>query len=133
MGDAATSYLFNQVGYHVPALIVYLVTCVLALVFITRAPVPSMLALSGAVILGLTTIAVAVLQAYLIENRGYDQQTAELINLSGKIGAYVRAIGLALLVAAIFVGRRRPDRSPQGSPTKPVNPFRDPLSAGPSR
>ena len=125
MGEGATSFLWNQLGYQLPALIVYFAAFVLALLFITRATAPSILALLGAVILGLTTICVALLQAYLIESRDYDQQTAELINLSGKVGAYLRAVGLSLLVAAVFVGRRRSDKALPIVPVKSVNPFRD--------
>lgn len=132
MGDGATSFLWNQLGYQLPALIVYFAAFVLALVFSTRATAPSLLALSGAMILVLTTICVALLQAYLIESRDYDQRTAELINLSGKVGAYLRAIGLSLLVAAVFVGRRRPDRGLQASPIKTVKPFRELEIADPS-
>ena len=66
MSTAGTSFLISQLGYRAPSLIVYLGAAVLACVFMSRATLPSVLALIGAGILGTTAIGTAVLQAFLI-------------------------------------------------------------------
>ena len=110
MGNAAISYLTSQLGYQAPMLLVYLVAFVLALVFMGRASLPSMLTLCGVVVLVITTFAVAAMQAYMIQSRqdggrgGADY--AMMMNVVSIGGSCVRALGLSLLVAAIFVGRR---------------------------
>jgi hypothetical protein len=114
MGDAVTSYVLSQLGYQAPALLVYLVAFALALVFMGRALVPSILCLVGVGVLVLTTIAMTVVQAYLLQSRQDDGRGAaeitRLMGIVGFVGGGVRAIGLSLLIAAIFVGRGRSKR-----------------------
>jgi hypothetical protein len=110
MGEAGMSFLMSQLGYQAPALLVYLVAFVLALVFMGRAPTPSVLTMIGVGVLVIATVGVAVAQAWLLDNRqANDRDPAEFARLMGVVGmagSCVRAIGLGLLVAAIFVGRR---------------------------
>lgn len=98
-------YLMSQLGSQAPAFLVYLIAFVLALVYMRRATMPSILTLVGVGILVVTTIGVAVVQAWLINNR----DGASLSSLMGILvvaSSCIRAIGLGLLVSAIFVGRR---------------------------
>jgi hypothetical protein len=110
MGKAGTSYLLSQLGFQAPALFVYLVAFILALVYMRRASIPCILTLVGVGILVITTLGMAVTQAYLIESRqvygGDSERFARLMGSIGLAGSYVRAAGLLFLVAAIFVGRR---------------------------
>jgi hypothetical protein len=103
-------YVLQQLGYGIPLLIVYLVCIVLAAIFVRKHPLASMLALAGAVILLVNVIAIAVIQGYFFQARITNGWTAvEYANITrviGLIGAVVRALGSALLVAAIFVGRK---------------------------
>lgn len=110
MGKAGTSYLLSQLGFQAPALFVYLVAFILALVYMRRASIPCILTLVGVGILVITTLGMAVMQAYLIESRqvygGDSERFALLMGSIGLAGSCVRAAGLLFLVAAIFVGRR---------------------------
>jgi|GEM_PF-1127046 len=110
MGKAGTSYLLSQLGFQAPALFVYLVAFILALVYMRRASIPCILTLVGVGILVITTLGMAVMQAYLIESRqvygGDSERFALLMGSIGLAGSCVRAAGLSFLVAAIFVGRR---------------------------
>jgi hypothetical protein len=110
MGQAGVSYLLSQLGFQVPALLVYAIAFVLALVFMGRAQVPSVLTLIGVAILVVATIGGAVLQAWIIDSRQAsglsDGQVGRFMGIVGFIGSCLRAVGLGLLVAAIFAGRR---------------------------
>ena len=110
MGKAGTSYLLSQLGFQAPALFVYLVAFILALVYMRRASIPCILTLVGVGILVITTLGMAVMQASLIDSRqvygGDSERVARLMGSIALAGSYVRAAGLLFLVAAIFVGRR---------------------------
>ena len=103
MSTAGTSFLISQLGYRAPYLIVYLVAAVLACVFMSRATLPSVLALIGAGILGGTAIGTAVLQAFLIGAQS--SEMPKLMPMIGVISSCISAVRLGFLVAAIFVGR----------------------------
>ncbi len=100
--NSIVPYMITQLGYQVPALLVYMFAFVLSLVFMRRALLPSILTLLGIAVLVLATFVGTVIQAYLIQNNNYKWLTAVGIG-----GSCFHAIGLALLVAAIFVGRRK--------------------------
>lgn len=110
MGKAGTSYLLSQLGYQAPALLVYLVAFILALVYMRRASIPCILTLVDVGILVITMLGMAVMQASLVDSRqvygGDSERFARLMGIIGLAGSYVRAAGLLFLVAAIFVGRR---------------------------
>ena len=109
MGEVGTVYLLSQFGYHAPALLVYLVAFVLALVYRGRAPLPSVLTLAGEGLLVATTLAVALVQAWLLDSfQAVGRDVSLPMALVTIVGSCARAVGLGLLVAAIFVGRRPP-------------------------
>jgi hypothetical protein len=103
MSQAGMSQLITQLGYNAPALFVYLIAFILALVFMGRAAIPCILTLVGVGILVLTTLGLAVVQAWLIDTR--PTQFVRLMQIIGIAGSVLRAVGLGVLVAAIFVGR----------------------------
>ncbi|HXT61386.1 MAG TPA: hypothetical protein VN699_22275 [Pirellulales bacterium] len=107
MQDAGLSFLASQLGYQLPALLVYLVGA-LAVAFMRRARAPSLLALAGTAVLLISAVAASAFQAYLLHLQqagGRDDETRQLMQAVGIAASCIRAGGLALLVAAIFVGR----------------------------
>ena len=102
MNNSVVPFMISQLGYHVPTLLVYMVAFVLSLVFMRRALLPSILTLLGIAVLVITTFAITVIQAYLIQNNNLRWLTAV-----GVGGSCIGAIGQSLLVAAIFVGRQK--------------------------
>lgn len=104
------SYVLQQLGYATPLLIVYLVGIILSAVFVRKYPLPAMLTLAGAVILFVNVIALALVQGYFIQARvtsGWTlQEYTQVTMVVSAIGGIVRALGSALLIAAIFVGRK---------------------------
>ena len=104
-------YVLQQLGYGALLLVVYLAGIILSAVFVRKYPLPAMLTLAGCVILLVNVIALALIQGYYIQARVTNNWTAaeygQLTTVIGTIGAVVRAIGSALLIAAIFVGRRQ--------------------------
>ena len=104
MNNNGVAHLISQIGYQAPMLLVYFVAFVLALVFMGRASLPSILTLLGVAVLVLTTFSVTVIQAYLIQFRGGN--FAQMFGIVSIAGSCARALGHSLLVAAIFVGRR---------------------------
>jgi hypothetical protein len=110
MGELGTSYLLMQLSYQAPTLLVFSVAFVLALVYMRRASKPSILTLSGVGVLVVAAIGVAVIQASLVDSRQSgdrgDAEFTRLMEIVGIAGSGARAVGLGLLIAAIFVGRR---------------------------
>ena len=103
MNNNGFAYLISQIGYQAPMLLVYFVAFVLALVFMGRASLPSILTLLGVAVLVLTTFSLVAIQAYLMQFRGVNY--AQMMGIVSFFGGCARALGHSLLVAAIFVGR----------------------------
>jgi hypothetical protein len=110
MGEAGTAFLLSQLVYFAPVLVVYLVAIILALVYLGRARGPALLTLAGVGVQIVTTVGLTVARGVLIES----QQAGDLaagdfarqMRALGIAGSCAHAVGLGLLVAAIFVGRR---------------------------
>lgn len=104
------TYVLQQLGYGSPLLIVYLIGIILAAVFVRKYPFPAMLTLAGTAILFINVIAIALVQGYFIRARiesGWSAaQYLQITMIISAISGLVRAIGTALLIAAIFVGRK---------------------------
>jgi hypothetical protein len=103
-------YYIQQVAYAAPLLLIYLIGIALSLAFLRRHPLPSLLALAGTLILFLTGIGIVIAQGSLLRFRvqsdwtvSYYTQMLMIVNLFGTI---FRTVGSALLVAAIFAGRK---------------------------
>ena len=111
MGDAGISFLMTQLIYLAPALLVYCIALILAVMYMNRATLPSVLTLLGIGILVFTTIVGLAIQASLIESR--PDNFARVSQIVGVAGSCFRAIGLGVLIAAIFVGRSEPPPDPK--------------------
>ena len=108
--SSTTSFIFQQLAYAGPVLIVYLVGLILALIFIRKYPVPALLTLVDTVILAATIFGISFTQTYLMRVRitsgwPFDKynQMMSMVSITGSI---MRALGSALLFAAIFVVRK---------------------------
>lgn len=108
--DTAT-FVMSQLAGQLPLLVVYLVAGVLAIVFMGRARTASLLALCGAVVLVLTAIVVIASSGIMFQamrdGRWSHEQFGRAQAGLGILGACARAFGTSLLVAAVFVGRKR--------------------------
>lgn len=108
--SSITSFLIQQLAYSAPVLIVYLAGIVLGLIFIKKYPTPALLTLVAGVILLVTTVGVSLAQAYLSRSRleyGWSAvQYGRMWSLVSIAGTIVRAAGLGLWLAAVFVGRK---------------------------
>jgi len=115
MSRESTTYLLSNLGSQVPALLVLALATVLAFLFLRRAFLASLLTLAGVAVMVVTKIGVALLQSNLFEARQTGDHGSEefgrMMALIGFTGSCVHAIGLALLVAAIFVGRAKTVRA----------------------
>lgn len=103
-------YLTQQIGYVAPVLLVYLVGMVLSIIFLRKYPLPAILALAATLILFVTAIGVTMTQGFLIrariESAWSPAQYSQMSALVSIIGTLMRTIGTAILIAAVFVGRK---------------------------
>lgn len=108
--NSAASFLWQQIGYFAPVILVYLAGLVMAIIFFTKYPTSSLLILCGSVVLLFTTIGQVFIQFYLFRARvdsgwsaaGY----AQMLSIVSLVANVLRALGLALWLAAVFVGRK---------------------------
>lgn len=109
MDQQVLNVLMSQVGTQGPALFVLVVAMVLAFVYMGRATMASLLTLAAVAVMLATKIGVSVVQSNLIAAKD-GMEVVEFGRQMGTIGFYGalgNAAGLALLVAAIFIRRRR--------------------------
>jgi hypothetical protein len=95
-----------------PTYVVYVVCIVLALRYWNHVRLVAVLALSAAVWLLLASFAMIALRAWMIDRMssgsGSSTDMGNALGMLGLLGSLAHAGGLALLVAAVFLGRRRP-------------------------
>ncbi len=94
------SMLAVQLAHLLPGLCVYSVAFILGVTHLRRAFAPSVLSIIGAMLLGLGAIGGTVVQSYLINNG-----RMEMIAFISPLVSLVHSGGIAVLVAAIFIGR----------------------------
>ena len=102
------SFLIQQLAYSGPVIVVYLVGLVLAVIFIKKYPVPAILTLLAIIILLGNIFGIAFAQAYFIRARlgGSMASYSTMMSVVSIIGSIMRALGAALLLAAVFAGRK---------------------------
>ena len=109
-------YLTQQFGYAAPVLLVYLVGMILSLVFLRKYPMPAILALAATLILFATALGVTMMQGYLlrmrIDSQWSSNQFSQMQAVVSVIGTGLRTLGSALLIAAVFVGRKAKANDP---------------------
>ncbi len=108
--DGWGSFLTQQLAYAAPALLVYLVGMVLAVIFIRKYPGPAILTLLGTGILLVTTIGIALAQVHFmrlrVESGWTTARYGQMSSVVSIAGSMLRGLGLALWLAAVFVGRK---------------------------
>jgi hypothetical protein len=104
-------FLIQQLAYSGPVIIVYLVGVGLAVTFMKKYPVPALLTLLAMIMLLGNIFGVTFVQAYLIRARlGSGAPMSSYNTMQSMIsilGTIMRAVGSALLLAAVFLGRKR--------------------------
>jgi hypothetical protein len=108
--NSSSSFLLEQLAYAAPLIAVYLVGLVLAVIFIKKYPGPAILTLLGIIILLGNIFGVTFAQAYFIRARlGSGVPMASyntIMSIVSIIASIMRAVGSALLLAAVFIGRK---------------------------
>jgi len=107
MNDQVMSMLLQQIAWNSPAILVLVVGLLIALVTLSRHPLPSILTMIGCGLMLLSRLSFILFNYTLMQGeRGIDAESMRLFFSIGNTA--LGAIGLALLVAAIFVGRSIP-------------------------
>jgi len=109
--NPANTFLLQQIAYASPALLVYLAGVVLAIVFIRKYPTPAMITLGGGLVLLITTVILTLVQFFLfryrLENAWSAAEYSRVLSMITLVANIVRALGLSLWLAAVFVGRKK--------------------------
>lgn len=105
-----------QLAHQTPGLIVYLAGIVLAAVLWRRSPVPCLLTLLACGLLLAVNLVQTISTQWLIvqhsEGAWEVSRLSAVMTAVSFIGTFFRAVGVALLLAAVFVGRRAPAWQP---------------------
>jgi hypothetical protein len=111
MQASSATHLFSQLAPQLPVVFILGIAMLLAILFLRRAFWPSVLTLVAAiVIIGAKLFTALVQSRLLVAHRDGEYATEDLSNMMsvvGFIGVCVQAVGMAMLVAAIFVGRSK--------------------------
>ena len=103
-------FLLQQLAYSGPVIIVYLVGLGLAVTFIRKYPVPAILTLLASIILLGNIFGITFAQVYLVRARlgssGSMSSYNTMQSMVSIIGSIMRTVGSALLLAAVFWGRK---------------------------
>ena len=107
-------FWIQQLAYRGPILLIYLVAFVMAIIYWNRARTASILTMLGVSICGLSSIVIIVLQTVVVQSPLQNgANRAQIMMGISMTGTCAHAIGLALLVAAIFAGRNQYAREPE--------------------
>ncbi len=112
MEASGLTYFAQLIGYQVPTILAGLLGVILSIVFISRHRLPAALALVGSGTLIFAPLLVTIAQAYFFSVRvgsgGMSNTSfAQISTVVGWVGGLARGLAIALLVAAVFVGRKR--------------------------
>ena len=112
MESAGLSYFTQQMLYQLPTLLAAILGVVLSVIFLRRYRFPAILALLGSGTVVISAFIVTLAQAYFFSARysslAMTSNTyVQFANIVGWIGAVVRGLSIALLVVAIFIGRKQ--------------------------
>lgn len=105
MSQNGLMFLASQLATQAPLLLVYMATLVMAVIYMRRAPLAASLALVGAITLMASVVIFPALQ-FFVANRSMSSSRSVFTFIS-LASSFVRAVGTALLVSAVFVCRSR--------------------------
>lgn len=103
--SAEMKLFFSQLGYLSPSLFIYLIAAVVSLAYMKRAMLPSLLTLAGVTIMASAGIGFAIMPWLYLSSNVEFHQFASLIAICLRCAS---ALGLALVLTAVFVGRGEP-------------------------
>ena len=111
MDSPGLSFLLRSIGFQTPQILVYVIGVILALVFVRRCPAAAILTLAATAILTVTALGHAAALGFLIHQRAGDgnwnvEMHQQLMLIANILSSLARALGLALLLSAVFVGRK---------------------------
>ncbi|MBL8794207.1 MAG: hypothetical protein JNM56_09895 [Planctomycetia bacterium] len=102
----------SQLATQLPLFLVYAAGMVFALVFWRRGPIACLLTLLACAVLFLLAIVQTFATQYLLRTRldleGDTVRIGTMMTAIGVIAGFLRAVGIGMLIAAVFVGRRAP-------------------------
>jgi len=116
------SFLFAQLLTQSPALLVYIGAIVACAIFWRRCWRAALLAMIGAALMLFSTLSNTLAISYLMGHQsGSASQTGAVLQIIYFGVTLVRALGLALVIAAVFVDRKPRERGFDVSMALPVN------------
>ena len=122
MSQPGLSFLVQQLAYQAAPVLVYVIGVIVGLTFLARHPGAASLTVAACGLMLLATTAMMGIQAYVIQmqaSQGWSgTQFASVMGIAGIVGSLVRAVATAMLLAAVFVGRR---------PAVSNKPFKEPF------
>ncbi|MBL8859273.1 MAG: hypothetical protein JNL28_12255 [Planctomycetes bacterium] len=117
MKNTETAYFASQLAHMAPALLVYVVAAVLAIVFWSRSRAAAILTLLAAFVLSSVAIISPLVHTYLMSLHNDGTLTSQVFSTRMSVVAlastFFHTLGIALLVAAVFVGRSRAAAAPE--------------------
>lgn len=120
MGNPGMSFLLQQLPYQLPILMVCLGGFALAAILLNKHFHAAGLTMVGTGLLIFAIVAVMLAQWILVQP-GNIQNGRQLMQGVALVGSLLRALGTAIIVAAVFVGRSQPTpfASPPAYPPHP--------------
>ena len=102
----------SQLAVQTPLFLVYLAGLVFSLVFWRRCPIPCLLVLLACVLLLIVGVTQTFVIQYLVVARhDWDweyQRFSWMLSTVAIVGSFLRALGLGMLLTAVFLGRSVP-------------------------
>jgi hypothetical protein len=129
LGEILTLF-FSQLAAGLPLLIVYIGGIIFTLVLWNRQPRASLLAMLGLALMLVTSLLGTCLFSWAIQTELGDFGKGPLLSVLGIGRSLFTAAGLSLVLAAVFVGRDRPQRP--AIPHREELPSVRPVPPGPS-
>ena len=112
MNGTSLSFLVQQLAYRVPGLVVCVAGFIVALVYMRRYPAVAILTLAATGVLAINAVGAVSWQAHLfhlMRSGGWTpEQYSSAMSMTVLASSFINAVGMALLVIAVFVGRHGP-------------------------
>jgi hypothetical protein len=109
-GPGLLPLILTQLAYQAPFLLVYLVGIAVAAAYLKRCRGPAVLALIALVLMLAVGVGMPVVHGFIIHQSqtggGSTASTATMFSITAWTAGIVRTVGMGLLIAAVFVGRR---------------------------
>ena len=107
--NPSINYIAQQLLYQTPVVLAALLGVVLSFIFIRRYKFAAFLTLIASATIIIGSLLVILAQAYLFSMMNMAMTRAsigQVMTIVGWVGAIFRGLSIALLVSAVFIGRR---------------------------